>query len=70
MKIIEEIKNEYARNKLRTVFMLTVGIIAVLNFIKPQSTSGILKYLGLSIINFTILALIILSIWWFWWRKK
>ncbi|GAG80100.1 unnamed protein product [marine sediment metagenome] len=70
MKIINEIKDEWNKNKVRTGFMGAVVFIAILNFIKPDSTSGLLKYLGLSIINFSLIAIIILLIWYFYWRKK
>lgn len=70
MKIINEIKSEYSRNKIRTIFMGAIILMAILNFIKPSSTRGILSYVGISIANFTLLAGIILLIWFFYWRKK
>ncbi len=70
MKIINEIKNEWNKNKVRTGFMGLVVLIAILNFIKPDSTRGILSYIGISIANFSLIAIIILLIWYFYWRKK
>ncbi len=70
MKLINEIKSEWKKNRIRTGFMGAVVFIAILNFIKPSSTSGILRYLGLTIINFSLIAIIVLLIWWFYVRKK
>lgn len=69
-KTINEIKNEYRKHKVTTVFMGAVVVLAILNYIKPSSTSGILSYIGISIINFTILVILLLLVWWFYWRKK
>ncbi len=70
MNLIEEIKREYEKNKIRTMFMGAVVAIAILNFLKPSSTSGILNYLGLTIINFSLISIIILLIYWFYWRRR
>ena len=69
-KIINEIKNEWKRNKVITGFMGAVLALAILTYLKPSSTSGILNYISISIANFIILALIIVGIWWFYLRKK
>ncbi len=69
-KIINEIKNEWKKNKVITTFMGAVLALAILTYLKPSSTSGILSYIGLSIINFIILAVIIVGIWWFYVRKR
>lgn len=69
-KIINEIKVEYRKNKLTTIFMGAVVVLAILNYLKPSSTSGILSYISISIVNFTILAIFLLAGWWFWWRKQ
>ncbi len=68
-KIINEIKSEWKKNKLVTGFMAVVILLAILTYLKPSSTSGILNYIGLSIINFIILAAIIVGIWWFYVRR-
>jgi len=70
MKIINEIKAEYRKSKIRTIFMGAIILMAILNFIKPSSTRGILSYIGISIANFTLLSIIVLLIYWFYWRKK
>ena len=69
-KIINEIKYEWKRNKIVTGFMGIIILLALLTYLKPSSTSGILNYVGLSIINFIILALIIVGVWWFYIRKR
>ncbi len=69
-KIINEMKNEWKRNKIVTGFMGLVLGLAILTYLKPASTSGILNYIGLSIINFIILAIIVVGIWWFYLRKR
>ena len=69
-KVISEIKSEWKRNKIVTGFMAAVVVLAMLTYLKPSSTSGILNYIGLSIINFIILAAIIVGIWWFYLRKR
>ena len=69
-KILSEIKSEWKRNKIITGFMGIVIILAILTYLKPASTSGILNYIGLSIINFIILAVIIVAFWWFYLRKR
>lgn len=70
IKIINNIKNEWKKNKVITGFMGVVLLLAILTYLKPSSTSGILNYIGLSIVNFIILALIIIGIWWFYLRRK
>ena len=69
-KIINDIKNEWKKNKVITGFMGVVLLLAILTYLKPSSTSGILSYIGLSIVNFIILAGIIVGIWWFYLRRK
>ena len=69
-KIINEIKSEWNKNKIVTGYMGLVLGLAILTYLKPASTSGILSYIGISIVNFMVLALIIVGIWWFYMRKK
>ena len=69
-RIINEIKSEWKRNKIVTGFMGLILVLAILTYLKPASTSGILNYIGLSIINFIILAIIVVGIWWFYMRKR
>ncbi len=69
-KIINEIKNEWKRNKDVTSFMDVILLLTILTYLKPSTTSGILNYIGLSIVNFIILALAIIIIWWFYARKR
>ena len=69
-KIINEIKNEWKRNKVVTSFMGVILLLTILTYLKPSTTSGILNYIGLSIVNFIILALAIIIIWWFYARKR
>ena len=69
-KITQEIKIEWRKNKVVTGFMGIIIGISILSYLKPASTSGILNYIGLSIINFIILSLLIFLLWWFYLRKK
>jgi len=69
-KIINDIKTEYRRNKIVTGFMGLILALAILTYLKPASTSGILNYIGLSIINFIILTVFLIGIWWFLLRKR
>ena len=69
-KIINELKIEYGRHKVTTVFMGAVVLLAILNYLKPSATSGILNYIGISIINFSLLSAVIVGIWYFWWRRR
>jgi hypothetical protein len=69
-KVIQEIKNEYRKRKLVTVFYVTMLPLAILSYLKPSSTASIWKYLGLTAINFSILVFAIFLIWWFYMRKK
>ncbi|KKM80865.1 hypothetical protein LCGC14_1335600 [marine sediment metagenome] len=69
-KIIQELKIEWKKNKVTTGFMGVILGISILSYLKPASTSGILNYIGLSIVNFVILSLIIIGIWWLYLRKK
>jgi len=68
-RIIDDIRTEYKKSKITTVFMGLVVLLAILTYLKPGSTNSILIYIGLSAINFIILGLIIVGIWWFWFRK-
>ena len=67
-KIINEIKSEYRKNKIQTGFMGIVVLLAFLTYIRPGSTQSILQYLSISAINFVLLSLVIVGIWF--WRKK
>lgn len=69
-KIIQQIKIEWKKHPVTTGFMGVILGISILSYLKPASTSGILNYVGLSIVNFIILALIIVGVWWFYLRKK
>ena len=69
-KIIQEIKIEWKKHPVTTGFMGVILGISVLSYLKPASTSGILNYIGLSIINFVALSIIIFLVWWFYLRKK
>jgi len=69
-RIIEDIRIEYRKKKVITSFMFIMLAVAILTYIKPQSTSSIWMYLSLSAINFSILGLLVFLIYWFWWRKK
>ncbi len=69
-KITNEIKSEWKRNKIVTGFMGIILLLAILTYLKPSATSGILNYIGMSIINFTVLAVIIVVGWWFYVRKR
>lgn len=69
-KIINEIKFEWKKSKVVTGFMGAVLVLAILTYLKPSSTSGILSYIGLSLINFVVLAGIIVGLWWFYLRKR
>ena len=68
-RIINEMKNEWKKNKIVTGFMGAVLVLAILTYLKPSSTSGILNYISISIANFIILAVIIVGAWWFYMRK-
>ncbi len=69
-KIFNEIKSEWKKNKLVTGFMGIIILLALLTYLKPASTSGILNYIGLSIVNFCLLSLILVIGWWFYMRKR
>ena len=69
-KMINEIKFEWKKNKVVTGFMGIILFLTILTYLKHSATSGILNYIGLSIINFIILALIIVVVWLFYARRK
>lgn len=69
-KIIQEIKTEWKKHPVTTGFMGIILGVSILSYLKPSSTSGILNYVGLSLVNFIIFALIIIGVWWFYLRKK
>jgi len=68
-RIVNEIKSEYQKKPVQTGFMMAVALFGFLTFIKPSTTSGFLTAIGISAINFIFLALIILGVWYFFWRK-
>jgi len=70
MKFVEEIKQEWRKSKIQTGFMGTVILLAVLTFLKPGSTDSIFEFIGVSAVNFSILAVVLILIWWFALRKK
>jgi len=70
MGLIEDIKKEYEKDKVRTLFMGTIVLLTLLTYFKPDSTSGFLASLGISAMNFILLSIFILVIWWFGLRKK
>ena len=69
-KIINELKFEWKKNKVVTGFMGIILLLTILTYLKPSTTSGILNYVGLSIINFIILSSIITGVWWFYVRRR
>ncbi len=69
-KIINEIKNEWKKNKVVTGFMGAILALALLTYLKPSSTSGILNYIGITAINFLFLAIVLAIIWVIFIRKK
>ena len=69
-RIINEIKIEWHKNKIVTGFMGVVLALAILTYLKPTATSGILNYISISIANFLILSFIIVGVWWFYMRKR
>ena len=62
-KIKNEIRMEYKKNKVVTMFMVSILILSVLTYLKPSSTSGILNYLGITTVNFIFLTVVILIFW-------
>lgn len=69
-KIIDEVKSEWEKSKIKTGFMGVVFILGLLTYIKPQATSSIWMYLSLSAINFSILTLILVGVWIYFVRKR
>ena len=69
-KIINEIKNEWKKNKVITGFMGVVVLLAILSYLKPSYTQTIWGYLGITAINLTILGALIFISWWFYLRRK
>lgn len=69
MQILQQVKEEYRRSPVVTIFMAIVVTMAILDFIKPASTSSILTYLGITSINLITISAILVVIWWVYWRK-
>lgn len=69
-KITNEIKIEYKKNKVVTVFMGLVVLFSLLTYLKPGSTDSILEYIGISAVNIIMLSIVIVAMWYFLWRKR
>jgi len=63
-KITQEIKGRWRTDPFQTGFMLAVLALALLTYLKPTSTQSIWGYLGLTALNFIIVALV-LSVGWY-----
>lgn len=70
MNIINELKGEWKKKKLKTGFFLIALIISLLSLFKPSYTETIWGYLGISAFNLGILGGIFFLFWWFYLRKK
>ena len=69
-KIKDTIRAEYKKNKVVTIFMGVVVLLALLTYLKPGSTENILQYIGITAVNFLVLAVIIFLIWIIFINKK
>lgn len=69
MKIQNEIKRQWEKDRVVTGFMLVVVVLSVLTFITPGYTESIWSYFALTAFNFSILAFVIGAIM-YWWRKS
>lgn len=70
MKIIQEIKKEYAKNKLQTAFFTLALLISVLSFLKPSYTKSIWGHLSITSINLAVIGFLLFVFWYSYWRKK
>lgn len=62
-KIVRMIQEQYAKDKVGTIFGGLILLFALLNFLKPSTTDGILTYIGISAINLVVLAVGFLFLW-------
>ena len=69
-KLINEIKNEYKRNKILTLFIGATMFMTLLTYLKPSSTSSILNYIGFTALNLLSLTIIVFMVWFVFIRKK
>ena len=69
-KIIDDVKIEYRKHKIRTSFYFLALTIALLSYFKPTSTISIWRYLGITAIQLAIFSGLIFVVWWFYWRKR
>jgi hypothetical protein len=70
MNLINDIKQEWRKNKTTTLFMGAVVVLSLLTYVQPTVTSSIWNYLGITAVNFVIIGTILAFAWWFWLRKR
>lgn len=62
-QIMNAINKSWKRNKVETGFMGAVLLLAVLTYLKPTSTENIWSALGITALNFAVLGIIGVIIW-------
>ena len=69
MNLTSAIKKSWKKNKVETSFMGAVILFTVLSYFRPDYTGSLLANLGLTLLNFTLLALVGVGVWYFFLRK-
>jgi len=62
MKLMNDIKERWKKDKVQTGFMGAVVILALLTYLKPESTESVWAYFGMTALNFVFISMIIVVI--------